>query len=152
MIQKNNFKAIFFVGLTFILLQNSIGAAANFSAYTTVLDAYYTDSDYDGYQDDVISYVGIDIYWGYYGMLVDVYVGLTLPSGAEQWYLVSVRAYSTYFVLKLNFLNSATESGWYTVHAAAFAMNDDYSTMHSYTFDPPGGNPNNPPQLIVSIL
>lgn len=152
MVQKRRIKSLAFVVFTFILLQNSVGASANFSATTTVLDAYYTDSDYDGYSDDVIAYISVDINWGYYGMTLDIYVGLTLPSGNELWYVVTLRAYSSYFVMKLNFLDSATEAGWYTVHAAAFSLADDYATMHSYTFDPPGGVTNNPPQLLVSIL
>ncbi len=145
-------RSLIFVAFTFIVLQNSITASANFSATTTVLDGYYTDSDLDGYSDDVIAYVSVDIFWGYYGMSLEVYVGLTLPSGTELWYVVNLRVYESYFVMKLTFLDSAIESGWYTIHAAAFAQVDDYATMHSYTFDPPGGVNNNPPQLLVSIL
>ncbi len=143
---------IFGMTMLLVLFQGNMLVSANFSADTTVLDGFYTDSDYDGFADDVVAYVSVDVLWGYYGMSMDVYVGLTLPSGNEIWYVITLTVYTDYFILKLQFLDSATESGWYSVHAAAFAPQDTYATMHSYTFDPPGGSPNNPPSLLVTVI
>ncbi len=141
-----------FVLATVLMMSTIWGTSANFSVWTNVVNAYYTDSDADGYEDDVIAVADIMIYNGYYGMLIELYVGLELPSGAELWYFVKLRAYVSYFTLEFNFKDSATEQGWYTVHIVGFSVYDTYSVMNSYTFDPPGGTSNQPPSLEVSVI
>lgn len=124
-------------------------ASANFSVYVSINDAYYADLDGDLLADDIKLDLTLEIYNYNFYTSVEVYVGVTLPSGTEYWFVITLDVYksTTYYGtgLDVNLYDTATESGWYTAHAVGFASGESYSVMESLTFDPPGGYlPGNP--------
>jgi hypothetical protein len=130
-----------FLFTSFAVIQNS---SANFSVYVTVTDAYYADLSGDGLEMDVGIHLFLEIYNNKVSTDVSLYIGIELPSGLTFWFLVEFTAikYTYYGYTNIFFegLNTALESGWYNAYAVAFAEGEQYSVMHIYTFDPPGGS------------
>lgn len=142
---------VVFILTVFVLgMMSSIStASANFSVYVSFNDAYYADLDSDTLQDDIRLDMTIEIYNYQYSTDVELYVGITLPSGTQYWFLVTFTVYkSTYGYstgMLFNAYDTATESGWYDASAVGFANGESYSIMETITFDPPGGSgPGNP--------
>jgi hypothetical protein len=127
----------------------SIPASANFSVNIYIDDAWYEDIDSDGIEDDIGVNLTVSLYNKYVYTDIDLYLGITLPSGYEYWFLASftVEKYTYYtdFGMTFELYNTATESGWYDASAVGFADGEMFSYMHTITFDPPGdtneGNP-----------
>lgn len=139
--KKNNYGL--FAILLLIATSTSIHPTnANFSALSTISDAYYTDLDQDGLQDDVRLLILLELVNNKMYTNVDLYVGLKLPSGTEYWFLAEfvLVKYTTYGYVQLEFdlLNTATETGWYEANTVGFAGNEQFSYMDSLVFDPPG--------------
>lgn len=123
---------------------------ANYSVDVFIEDAWYEDLDSDGYQDDIGVNLSVELSNQYVYTDIDMYLGITLPSGTEYWFLASFTVekytYYTYFRMTFELLNTATESGWYKASAVGFADGDRFSYMDSIIFDPPGQPNESDPQ------
>lgn len=132
-----------------LLLFNVVPTSGNFSVSMYIVDAHYVDLDADGKEDDI--YVEIDVTLTNYRVStdVDVYVGITLPSGIEYWFLAKITivksTYAKTLGMAFDLLDTANEPGWYDCHAFGLAQGEQYSVMQTYTFDPPGGQSDRDP-------
>lgn len=138
-----NSKTAFFFALTLgFLVFPMIPVSANYTANTNIVSAWYADLDSDGLEDDIGVSLTLTISNNRVVSLVDVYIGLELPSGIEFWFLfefrVSKSTQTASFDLTFHLMDTALESGWYWAYSVAFANNEQYSLMDSYYFDPPG--------------
>ena len=127
-----------------IILTNISPTSANFSVGINITDAYYADLDADNFEDDIFISIDVTLSNIYIETDVDIYIGVTLPSGIEFWFVAKITVikstYSYNFGINFDLLNTALESGWYTAQAVGFAEGDQYSIMQSLIFDPPGSN------------
>lgn len=131
---------LMFILTSFAGVQQS---AANFSVYASINHAFYADLDADGREDDVCIYLTIEVYNYRIYTDIDLYIGVTLPSGSEFWFLVEFTVKKSYYYgwidMKFDTFNTALESGWYDASAVGFAESERFSIMETLTFDPPGG-------------
>ncbi|MCY3414491.1 MAG: hypothetical protein INQ03_22780 [Candidatus Heimdallarchaeota archaeon] len=146
--KKNN---LMLVGLFSLLLFSLIPTSAYFSFYRTVpnfsvdiyiWDAYYADLDLDGYEDDIFIEIDLTLTNQYVYTDVEVFIGVTLPSGMEHWfkfdYTFKKTTLTGYITLGYDLYNTATELGWYEANAVGFAQGEEFSYMDTLIFDPPG--------------
>ena len=140
------------IGITIIslfLLPNQIAGQRAFtesnSSPLIILDAYYTDAEGDLNEDDVIGLFQItfdDIRNTY---TAEFKVVLILPSGFEYVYYYNINSMIKSFTVEFTFYNHATEAGDYTFKCTLTQKNGGRLTSTaSYTFDPPGGDPDDP--------
>ncbi len=151
-------------GLVFLTVFSLFGtgiqsSSLDFAVIATVDDAYYCCLEEDCFEDDIVFEMSVflpyfrwyDAWWGYE---LDVFVGLTLPSGTEYWYRVSLIAYTDFFFMDFQWFNYATESGWYTAHSIGVGSDqraNDYIVEYMLDFDPPGKIPGAKPTVAVVI-
>lgn len=133
--------------MTVIIASFEVHAGAQTLNITT---AYYCDLDGDGREDDIFANAVLTFDESLETDVVLVYQ-LEYPSGDV---LVNYFVYSvTSDVINFDFymLNTATEAGWYTFTVDAFVIRSGayYHFVDSYTFDPPDGIPDEPPDQWV---
>ena len=91
----------------------------------------------------------------YYRTPVDIYIGITLPSGTEHWFLAEIVVHKTTFTksftMHFDLYDTAYESGWYNASAVGFALGEQFSYMHTVTFDPPLERPGGDPTGVYTI-
>ncbi len=154
-----------FLGLAALLFSVAMLFSIHASAYTiyggykrgdvNILDAYYTDTDGDGREDDVESHIVIDFDGVPYGWLYEYtfYAFLTLPSGQWYGYQIDVITNMLSVDFELVFLNHATESGDYLLEILLVHTFSGYWVEQIYTqliFDPPvEGQGDAPPSFNV---
>lgn len=119
-------------------------------------DAYYSDYEGDGNEDDVTIRLTIEIFDSaintYYGVNFDLYIGLELPSGTEYWYLIEFSYWHTNeFPFSVYLLNHATESGWYKATTIGYIEGKDYYYENVIIFDPPGASKPGDPDFIFNF-
>ncbi|MCH8906361.1 MAG: hypothetical protein IH840_04655 [Candidatus Heimdallarchaeota archaeon] len=139
-----------------ILSVGIVPVSADYSVVVTLNDAWYEDSDNDGYEDDIILILTLELFIKRAVTKVDLYVGVQLPSGAEFWFLTELKLrksgdYAS-FDFKFTLFDTATESGWYTAYAIGYAAGDKYAIMDSLEFDPPGSKSGGVPRAIYIAL
>ena len=78
-------------------------AKADYSVSVTINDAYYSDLDGDGLQDDIRIDLTVVLSNKYVYTDIDLYLGLTLPSGIEYWFLHSFTLQKSTIVAQVNF-------------------------------------------------
>lgn len=106
----------------------------------TILNAYYTDADGDGSEDDVIAEFVITLSGSNrYNFII--FPTLTLPSGMEHSYGYFINTRLSILHCTMYFYHSATESGWYTFSIEIIGLTGGgASGLASFEFDPPGGS------------
>ncbi|MHA1772052.1 MAG: hypothetical protein ACTSYL_07375 [Candidatus Thorarchaeota archaeon] len=105
-----------------------------------VLDAFYTDADDDGYEDDVIAYFDIHLD-GAQRYNFDIYPALTLPSGTSYLYGYTINTRLSDLHCTMYFYDHATESGNYTFSVDVILYTGGVASGQvQYVFDPPGGS------------
>ncbi len=137
--------------IVFSLFQGITSVSANTEGPINVdiEEAYYSDLDNDGFNDDVFVLLRFDLtgssYYEY-GYLIT----LTLPSGTSYSYIVIVRSLVDTVYTKNYFWDHATECGDYTVTVQAL-LNVPYTFYDTDTeiFDPPGGSEGGKPGFSV---
>ncbi len=112
--------------------------------YVSIFDAYYTDLDGDGYEDDIkllieFSFPTVE------PVRIDLNIWIELPSGLTFNFRVSVWRAPNDSILNIDCIDMAIESGWYTVYLVTSVMGSGggkYYITDSLMFDPPseGGN------------
>ncbi|MFW9994567.1 MAG: hypothetical protein ACFFD4_21160 [Candidatus Odinarchaeota archaeon] len=166
--KKRNLSYLTFVLLAFIILTPVVASSATVHYYTQVdeveiHDAYYCDSDGDGYEDDIEALVEIhfendtdqwtsifrDKYdWIYVVFdngtiyLVDddaylVIVEMILPSGFTYNYVFEDKTTEMVVNYHWYFYDHATEPGWYTLNVDVYGSLGTHKS-DSVIFDPPG--------------
>ncbi len=152
---RRNFLFTVFIILP-ILLANVPASSANFSVSIDITDAYYADLDADLLEDDIVVTLNVTLTNIYVSTNVDIYIGITLPSGTEFWFLAEINVvkytYSVTFGMKFDLMNTALEPGWYEANAVGFADGDQFSIMDSFIFDPPGGTDGGWPTSVYEII
>jgi len=127
--------------------------SANFSVTVYIQDAWYTDLDNDGSEDDIGVDLIINLCNNYVYTDVDFYVGLELPNDYEFWFKTSFTV-KKYTYCEANgaifyLYNTALVPGWYKAHAVGFAEGDNFARMDTLVFDPPGSNGGNPSATVT---
>jgi len=139
---KKSFTAIMILVMSVSFIASIHTASADFSVNVYINGASYGDYDQDGYQDDIEINLTIELSNQYVYTDIDIYVGVTLPSGQDFWFGYSFTAvkytYTGYVDMKWDLMNTALESGWYRADAVGFAKGEQFSLMDSLHFDPPG--------------
>ncbi len=151
--------------LTFVMMVGSISALPVVTASTVtvqstndqvtikvqILDAYYTDADGDGNEDDVIAYFDLS-FEGNARYNIDVYPSLTLPSGSEYTYAYVINTRLSIVHCTMYFYNHALESGDYifSVQVVSY-IGGVVSGTASYVFDPPGGSGDADPAGVLVV-
>ena len=130
-------------------------ASANYTTTVTLTYGNYGDLDTlvglpaDGFQDDIIINMTLELSNKRYSTPIDLYFGIILPSGQQFWWEANLIVYKTSttasFDLSVVIIDIATESGFYTAQAVGFAVNEQFSYLTSIIFDPPGGGAGRPP-------
>ena len=124
------------------------------SEYIQIVDAYYTDLDGDGYEDDIkllvdCSFAKTD------PTRVDLNIWIELPSGLTFNVRISIYNTPNNFLLNIDCFDMAIESGWYTVTLLASVMGAGNGKLYitdEIVFDPPtGGGPGLPPSVNAYI-
>ncbi|MFX1475692.1 MAG: hypothetical protein ACFFCO_09505 [Promethearchaeota archaeon] len=112
----------------------------------TILSAYYTDADGDGFADDVVAHFDVALS-GAEAYVFDMFPSLTLPSGLTYIYWYTVLTNCTLIHFTITFYNHITESGWYIFAIATlyFSNNGRNIVYAEFPFDPPGGSPDQDP-------
>ena len=136
--------------ISLFLLPNQVeGQNRTFSEASSspilILDAYYTDAQGDLNEDDVVGLfrISFDDFRNTY--TAEFKVVLALPSGFEYIYYYNINSGIKTFTLEFIFYNHATEAGDYTFSCTLTQRNGGRVTSTtSYTFDPPGGDPDDP--------
>ncbi|MFX0113841.1 MAG: hypothetical protein ACFFB3_04790 [Candidatus Hodarchaeota archaeon] len=110
------------------------------------IDAYYTELDGDGLEDDVVTDLLIEM-----NELIPVlfiYIEVELPSGMTHDIWLPINPDSTELNFHVDFHDIATESGWYTARVfAAVPCNQGslvYYLCDTIEFDPPGKGGSDP--------
>lgn len=154
-------KKLIFIICLLLVAVGSLGTLnARGSTWTTTLaeldltfvETYYADLDNDGYEDDILLDLYVELltfsYWDtIFGKNMELYVELELPSGAYHDYGFEITAYQPTFNIVLECYDHATESGDYTAHAIGFVEGNSYGLYHWVVFDPPGGSKPVPPSM-----
>ncbi len=110
------------------------------SVTLTILDAFYTDADGDGYEDDVVGYFDIHLY-GRPRYTLDIYPSLVLPSGTTHTYLYTINTRLDTLHCTMYFYDHALESGNYTFAVEIVLYTGGVTAGEAnYLFDPPGGS------------
>jgi hypothetical protein len=122
----------------------------------TIKDAYYTDADGDGVEDDIISHFEIKskIFDEDDDNSVDLHLifNLILPSGFKYEYKFSVAIFEGTQKYMITYYHHATETGWYTETISGIVRLNGFKTIRgavSLTFDPPEGDPGHEPLAIL---
>ncbi len=105
-----------------------------------IVDAYYTDAEGDGLENDVISDFFMRIITAYSSIHLLISIYLELPSTTSYTYDYTFRLGTGDYDLRMYFYNHATESGWYIVTITVTVMSK-FQLMSGYeslVFDPPG--------------
>lgn len=122
--------------------------------YIQIVEAYYTDLDADGYEDDIKLLVDCR-FTDTDPTRVDLNIWIELPSGLT--YNVRVSIYNTpnEFLLNIDCFDMAIESGWYTVTLIASVMGSGDGKLYitdEIVFDPPlPAGPGLPPSVNAYI-
>jgi len=150
---KSSISGVFILAILLIVPINQV--SADFSTTVTLTYGNYGDFDTlvglpsDGFKDDIIINMTLELYNKKYSTPIDLYFGITLPSGQEFWWEANLIVYksSSYasFDLTIVILEIATESGFYTAQAVGFAASEKFSYMTYLVFDPPGSGIGQPP-------
>ncbi len=135
----------------------STSSASDRTVWTTIKEAYYSDLDGDGLNDDVFLGVQVDfLNFGksdfINGIHYSVLIGLVLPSGTEFWYQMEDTDNRSTLYLSFHLLNHAIENGWYKSYAAGSyreMRQDKPIVAHYVVFDPPGGQNGGIPTIDV---
>ncbi|RLI47949.1 MAG: hypothetical protein DRO73_10615 [Candidatus Thorarchaeota archaeon] len=116
-----------------------------------ILDAYYTDADDDGYEDDVVAL--FDIYLdGAVRYNIDIYPELVLPSGESFLYGYTINTRLSTLHCTMYFLHHATETGNYTFSVDVVSYTGGVATGQvNYVFDPPGGSGDADPCAVLEV-
>ncbi len=140
------FLAAFVIGGIQVVVPVSAGQvtvqSSNTQASVTVhiLDAYYTDADDDGREDDVVAYFDIHLD-GARRYNMDIYPALTLPSGTSYLYGYTINTRLSDLHCIMYFYNHATESGNYTFSVDVVLYTGGVAGGQiQHVFDPPGGS------------
>ncbi|MHA2370323.1 MAG: hypothetical protein ACXADX_16030 [Candidatus Hodarchaeales archaeon] len=109
-------------------------------------DAYYTELDGDGFEDDVVTELQCEM-----KELIPVfyiYIDVELPSGTTHGIWLPINPDCTEFKLRVEFHDIATEPGWYTARVfAAIPWDNDSLVFYlcdTIEFDPPGKGGSDP--------
>ncbi len=120
------------------MLPQQTNAAPSISV--TIIDAYYTDADGGGVQNDVVVVTEFTID----GLLVNglrYVIRITLPSGTTFTGIVFVITNMAQLSTTNYFYNTALESGWYEAFVYVDLNGNPYvSDTDHMVFDPPGGD------------
>lgn len=117
---------------------NSVNDQA--SVTVDIIDAYYTDADDDGFEDDVVAHFDIHLS-GKQRYNMDIYPSLILPSGTSYDYGYTINTRLTTLHCTMYFYDHATESGDYTFHVDVILYTGGVASGQvDYVFDPPGGS------------
>jgi hypothetical protein len=121
-----------------------------------IYDAYYTDLDIDGYEDDIAIFVSFTINSGV-KLRATFLLEIELPSGMTYSFLLEAWFYpsETPIRAKISTLNTATESGWYTATMKGIVRGiptGAFLTESSLIFDPPTGAGSGNPTASIAIL
>ncbi|MFX0093773.1 MAG: hypothetical protein ACFFBD_18620 [Candidatus Hodarchaeota archaeon] len=126
----------------------------------SIVDAFYDDLDADGLMDDV----EIDLLFDFAEaenppekITVILAMKMVLPSGLTYAFTLEIWIYSTSTdrLLILTLLNTATESGWYTVSLEGIVRvksEASFLLQDSFSFDPPTGKGTGNPTLLISVV
>ncbi len=158
MVSKNKKLTVKLLFILLLILPLSASASREYKITPTITDAYYTDLDNDGNQDDIRITVKLKIK-GFEdkvmdkGVVYNVILGLVLPDKTEAWYILTTIATTTNLKLDFDMLNHATVSGWYQAYSIAYLQNYEQEKIegHSVIFDPPGGQDGGDPGVKVAI-
>ena len=130
------------LALLFLLIPRaSAQPRATASQDIRIIDAYYSDLDFDGNQDDIkilLEFSFTDVV----PSRVDLNIWIELPSGLTYSVRVSIYRTPNDSILNLDCIDMATESGWYTVTMLASIMGTGNGRMYiidQLEFDPPTG-------------
>ena len=107
--------------------------------YIQIVDAYYADLDGDGDEDDIkllvqCSFADMD------PTRVDLNIWIELPSGYTFNVRISIYNTPNEFLLNIDCIDMAIESGWYTVTMLASIMGAGNGKLYltdEIIFDPP---------------
>jgi len=107
----------------------------------TILNAYYTDWDLDGEEDDVVADVEFSFkYQSDQGYDIRLTIDLILPSGFDFNHKIQEFFDKQYCKVEIIMLNHAIEPGWYDLYIEFFTKVDGTQRGVTYLlFDPPGG-------------
>jgi hypothetical protein len=115
------------------------------SSSILILDAYYTDAEGDLKEDDVVGLFQITFDNIRNTYTAEFKVVLSLPSGFEYIYYYNINSIIKSFTIEFIFYNHATEAGDYTFTCTLTQKaGGRVTSTTSYTFDPPGGDPDDP--------
>ena len=121
----------------------------NVELTTLITEAYYTDLDNDGYQDDIFAIVLIETEGVIFANL-DYYVQMELPSGTVYSYHVRITTNNETLILSNYFWNHAYESGNYSLTVTVVLRNARRMTSSTtLVFDPPGSSQGGEPSFDV---
>ncbi len=110
------------------------------SVTLSIVEAFYTDADGDGYEDDVVGYFDIFL-GGRQRYTMDISPALTLPSGESYTYLYTVNTRLSTLHCTMYFYDHALESGNYTFSVDIVLYTGGVAAGQThYSFDPPGGS------------
>jgi len=119
-----------------------------------ILEAYYTDYDLDGYEDDIITVFQIEVKglrFEWYGT-IKVYTALYPLTQQGTTYIFKQNMCNGFIVTEV-WYNGVVEEGWFdfSVYAKAYGDPCPSSGYDKVIFDPPGGDPGRPTIDIVEI-
>lgn len=141
---------IFLVGMFANNITSVNASSTSPVVYGTINAAYYTDYNNQSYLDIIYNmslyisdFTSTNTVNGYYLTLL---VGLTYPDGTTFWYQINLVSYKQSFNLQIIFLNSVTQSGWYTAQSYSYSTyGHDKAYYSSVEFDPPPSETISPP-------
>ena len=160
------FVIIFFISVVFFLpafayaQQNSVTISnKRLQIILTIQDAFYTDADKDGSDDDIISYFSIsvstideDFKKKNKGVKIKIKVKIIFPSKNHEKHSFSLRLRDGTVNYQLTLLNHALESGWYDLLITIKAnQGRNIKGTAMLSFDPPGTGGGDPIAKMDSV-
>jgi len=133
-----------------LVISSNAGKAATFEVNLSIQDAYYCDLDNDGVEDDIY---GIAILTSSkeirtYNILK---YELIYPSGESYVNYFHHSVKDDIIVYEFYWINSVKGSGWYTFNLDVYILGKGYAHLYdSLVFDPPDGDPDEPPVTWVN--
>ncbi len=156
---KKSFFLAFFIIIFIIAMTSTTQSRAYYSSTSTqqvfsmyFIDAWYADADGDGVEDDIVMDIGYEIYYFdyYYVLRMDLY--LLCPDGTSYYYVLRIDTTIRVFIIRYYFLNHAVASGDYYAYLEGYLLGYHNYVWDEMWFDPPGSNPDDPPNLEYEVF
>jgi len=149
-LMRKKYSQLLLMCFSIIIISSSSGVNAYYNPISRVniSDAFYTDYNGDGLEDDVVAFITVDTWYLYHSYSLLINVVLTLPSGYYFDHVGELFITDRTENFMLVMLDHAIEPGWYHL-----GINYEMGCKEGYTeliFDPPGGGiKGTTPSLIV---